>query len=534
MAAVAYLRRLAFAAILLVAVLALRWQYARPGGGGFISDDGIQYMGAASSFADGQCLCINVAHFDEQVAHGRLPVPLTHFPPGYPLLIAAVHRVSGMPVESAALLLAAAGHLISLTLLWILATAVLDASRPIAAGACILLALHSDALFYATATSTEPLFTALVLLTCLGLSLDLKNDLQKPQFAVLAAGSAGFSYWIRYPGLFLVAGTGLYLAWRLWTNRHSRKSLLWTLAAFASMALLTNAVMLRNLLLSGSWRGGFDATNAPHTLSLALKGAVKAIFHIVFGERSAARFDFWTVLFILSSSALVWITFARNRRPPLPGGSSRTFAWLAILTGLYATAILAATMFTAVGAFSRFYLPFYPVALAMAAAFCTTCIPASLTRNAALLGVAVAILATQARSLAIPPGTTGHESVRQALLSGGNPNPLNWILKTTGPDDVLFSVHGQAFHYVTKRPVVSIPDPIYTNRTDDEAGLRRLMERYGSRYLVVFPGMNELQVPEQHKNPFLKGLAAADRPLPAWLRESVRNSEVRILETTGR
>jgi hypothetical protein len=522
----AHIRRLTFAAILLVAAFALRWHYARPGGGGFISDDGIQYMGAASNFAAGQCLCINFAHFDEQVAHGRLPVPLTHFPPGYPLLIAAVTGVSGMPVESAALLLAAAGHLISLALLWILATVVLDASRPIAAGVCLLWALHSDALFYATATSTEPLFTALVLLTCLGLSLDLKNDHQKPQFAVLAAAAAGFSYWIRYPGLFLVAGTGLYLAWRLWMNRRPR-NLLWTLAAFASMTLLTSAVMLRNLLLSGSWRGGFDATHSPHTLSHGIRGAAKAVFHIVFGERSAARFDFWALLFVLASATMAWIAVrGRLDRESIP---RRTFVWLAILAGLYAAAILAATMVTAVGAFSRFYLPFYPVVLAMVAAFCTR-IPASLTRNAALLAIATAIVAIQARSLAIPPGTTGPESVRQALLSG-NPNLLDWIVKTTGPDDVLVSVHGQAVHYVTKRPVVSIPDPIYTNRTDDEAGVRRLMERFGSRYLVVFPGMNELQVPEQHKNPFLKGLAAADKPLPAWLREAVRNSEVRILET---
>lgn len=33
-----------------------------------------------------------LAHFDEQVAQGRMPVPFTHFPLGYPLLIAALSK----------------------------------------------------------------------------------------------------------------------------------------------------------------------------------------------------------------------------------------------------------------------------------------------------------------------------------------------------------------------------------------------------------------------------------------------------------
>ncbi len=89
------MNRFGWLVLLTAEVLSLWWQTR---GIPYLSNDSYQYVDAAVEISSGECICTRLAHFDQQLEPGRFPVALTHFPPGYPLLIAAVSWL-GMPLE---------------------------------------------------------------------------------------------------------------------------------------------------------------------------------------------------------------------------------------------------------------------------------------------------------------------------------------------------------------------------------------------------------------------------------------------------
>src|SRR5437763_1471400 len=112
------MHRFGWAVLLVAGILSLWWR-SRPEMP-FLSEDSFQYLDAASSAASGECVCTRIAHFDEQLAPGHFPVAFTHFPPGYPLLLATGSRL-GVPLEKFGYILSVAGYLLTLWMFWIIA-----------------------------------------------------------------------------------------------------------------------------------------------------------------------------------------------------------------------------------------------------------------------------------------------------------------------------------------------------------------------------------------------------------------------------
>ena len=80
-------RSFAFLLALLILVAYKHWQTAP-----ILSNDSFQYLDAANNLSSKGVLGTSLAIFEEQVNWGRFPVPFTHFPPGYPILMAALGR----------------------------------------------------------------------------------------------------------------------------------------------------------------------------------------------------------------------------------------------------------------------------------------------------------------------------------------------------------------------------------------------------------------------------------------------------------
>lgn len=502
------------AAIAGLAICAVAWMYAHQGGGGLLSDDSYQYMDAGASLAETGCLCTGVAHFDEQVAAGKFPVPLTHFPPGYPLLIAGAYRL-GLPLEFAALLFPALGYLASVGLLWMLAIR-LGATPVMAAGASVLWIFHAAGLATSAVAATESVFIALLL----AVAFAMASAKPSPRTLLACGALAAFAYWMRYAGLFVLPVAGLYLVWRGLKDRRLRWS---ALASLSVMTLLTLTVMVRNTLLSGSWRGGFSGAAGGISPVRAGIDSVKAVYHLVFGDRVVVRLDFWILLFAAGAVYLAWRMLAQREWAAVREGH----AWACILAAVYSGGILAAALQTIASDLSRYYLPLYPLALAVAASV--------LPRNyIALIMIAVSIVCVQSRSLMAPAGTARHRTAEKALLAEGDAR--GWILRHTGPGEVIIAGNGQALRYVLhrQRPVVSLISPEFTGRVDDEAGIHALMDRFQSRYLVLFPGAGAAEAPEQSLNPFISKLirtAESETPTsPVWLTVALRTPQVVIFE----
>ena len=105
-----------------------------------------------------------------------------------------------------------------------------------------------------------------------------------------------------------------------------------------------------------------------------------------------------------------------------------------------------------------------------------------------------------------------------------------WLLSHTAPEEPIFAVQGQAIHYLLQRPVVSVINPSYTTRKDDEPGFRKLMSNFRARYLVLFTSTKMNEAPEQARNRFLSQLASGEAVVPSWLTLSARSPELIIFE----
>ncbi|HEX3877618.1 MAG TPA: glycosyltransferase family 39 protein [Bryobacteraceae bacterium] len=499
--------------------------YAR-GRAPLLSNDAFQYLDATRNFVSGECLCTHMAHFDEQVAVGHLPVPFTHFPAGYPLLIAAVSRLGFSP-ETAGFLIAAASYLLTLWLIWQVALELGAKPWAIALLSLVWMA-NSRALTDASAVGTEAIFTAAIMAIALLMVRDLRKDGASPWLLPPIGLIAGAAYDIRYAALFLLPVAGLYLLWRVWRTPRSRWA---ALSGIAGMLALTAAQMARNVAYTGSWRGGNNSvTRQP--VGTVLSETVKAFFHLVFGDAVAFRGDIWMAVFGIAVVAIALAFFLAWRRHAFAGmGGFMGYAylWLGGMFAVYIAGVMLTIMVTIAADITRYVRPAYPLALALIAPLFSI----ALRRKwiAAAIAMTAAILAIQLRSLTSPIGP-GPERVASNLLNQQvepGVTAAAWLEQHVEPGHVMVAVDGQALHYLLHRDVVTALHPPFTARAVDSEGYHSLMTRFHARYLVLFPSLGEDQLPEQAGTPFLRDLAAGSPP-PVWLTQDERTPAIAIYE----
>jgi hypothetical protein len=492
----------------------------------YLTNDAYQYIDVARSFNAGECVCTHVAHFDEQVATGRMPVEFTHFPPAYPLLMAVLARI-GISFEMAGLAISAAGFLITLWLMWDIG--LMLGAQPWALGILSLLWVgNSHALLDAVRVGTEGLFTAAVVAMGAVIVRDIRSD-GRSVLLPLVGLIAGAAYWIRYAGLFLIPVAALYLLWRWWRTPDAR----WrALAGLVAGAVLTIALMGRNIVYTGSWRGGFGMA-VHRSIRLALVETIKAYYHLIFGDRVVVRLDIWAAVFCLSLTATLFLiarAWRRREWVALPKFAPAALGWIALMLGAYVGGVTLTFLTTIAGDLTRYTRPVYPLALALASLVVSAALRG--WQSVAAIALVGSILVVHSRSLVASPPVPQEEPTREALNLDVQPGVTAgaWLLSHVSPDGVIVAVDGQAVEYLLHRDVVSVIEPQFTSRRLDEAGFRTLMGRFHARYLVLFPGLQPEFVPEQEKIPFLHNLAEGRALPPEWLAPAARNSEVAIYE----
>ena len=204
-----------------------------------IEYDSVFYWSAAENLLGGRGLGrLNGA--------GQL-IPLTHFPPLYPLAMAAVARVSGSTVAGAARLLSAGLFGFNLILLWRLILS-LGAGRWAALGSALVWLVAPSILERHLWAMSEPMYFTWLLcsLNCMSHSVNESGD----RWLVAAAATTGLASLTRYAGISLLA-TGV-IAYLLFEARpflaRARRA-----ALFAALAgVLPIAWQVRNLLAIGT------------------------------------------------------------------------------------------------------------------------------------------------------------------------------------------------------------------------------------------------------------------------------------------
>lgn len=510
-------------AAVLAGVLAL-WLSYSPNGTPYITNDGYQYLDAASNLVSGPCFCTRVALFDEQVAFGRFPIPFTHFAPGYPLLMAAVSR-TGMAAETAGYLLSALGFLAVIWLMQDLALS-LGARGWVAALFSLIWIAHATALLYASSVGTETLFTGMFLGLVALIVRDVRSDgAHSPRMLGIGV-VAGLSYWIRYPGLFLLGSAGIYLIARAWRVPRARRG---ALAGLLAAAVLAGSVQIRNTVDTGSWRGGFTKSGRHSAITVVVE-TLRSLFHLVTGDRVPLRFDIWMLILVLSAALMLFFVIrATMAKPvnPVPG-RFEPLGWALFVGFAYIGGVMLAAMTTIAYDLPRYYFPVYPLLLACTAAAAS--VVAEGRKSLVVVLFVLSVITIEGRNLFVKPGQADWLLTRSMLAEEVQPGTslLEWLRRQVRPDGTILAVEGQAVHYVLRRPVVAVIPAGDTGRQPDEAGFRSVMLQFRSRYLVLFPNAPPERIPDQTSYGFLQSVASGNAP--AWLRLAARTRNAAVYE----
>lgn len=521
------MRKVAWVSFWVLATLAVHFLAAKWIGRALLTNDGYQYLDAAGHLLARNGLATSVAHFDEQVAWGKLPVPLTHFPPGYPIAIAAVAALGLVPLD-AAYILSIAGF-VGTTLLLLHAWRRLGLEPFAAAMLCLVWIGNGYALLFSTVLGPGALFIVCTTGFAVCILLDLQADGRRPWLLLLMGLAIGLSFALRYAGLFFIPSLGMYLAWRAWRTPTAR-SLAFGGAAMA--ALLAIPILVRNTVITGTWRGGHSSGNG-HTVAEVAREFLTAPFHIGLGDNAPISTGLWTALLLATGCFLVWTLAARWKTPPPPVWPAYTLpalVWFAILSGGYVAGIVL-TELTTIAAATHYYLPVYPIVLI--AAGMAFRLATSVRARVALVLCVLPVLAVNALSVVYPRSLSSEREVARLMNGEVEPGvPLRqWLQGRLRPGSVLFSTNGQAVYWVLRQPVVSIIDGGSTSQEWTPAALRDLMAKYRATYLMVFPAADRYAVLEQYNIPLFGQLAAGESP--EWLRIAARTPGVIVYECSG-
>ena len=171
---------------------------------GTVENDAIQALSVARNILRGNGIATDIVYYPRHIQQDRIPAYQTTFPPGHPVLVAAVAAVTGWTVESAALLLCSVSFAVITPLLFVLLR---NASgKPFTSFLLSLLWLSlSEAWISVALLNTDIVFIAFTVLSAMCLYLgeranwDKQNSAQDLMWCVLAGVFAGLAFSVRSP-----------------------------------------------------------------------------------------------------------------------------------------------------------------------------------------------------------------------------------------------------------------------------------------------------------------------------------------------
>jgi len=480
-----------------------------------LANDAYQYLSVAENLAAGRGIVTSLVHFDVERAHGTAPAPLTTFPPGFPIAVAALCKV-GLPPETAALgismlaltlvvgLLASACNAVELDLL---------ESRAV----LFLFAVNAYTLSYAGAVASEALFT-LFLTAAVASVLLAERAENRPTvllFSAVGGVAIGLSYWVRYAGLLAIVGLGAALGVSFLARR-TRRAFEALVVTLAPALVLVAAGFARNIQLTGSWKGG-NTKIVHHPLVSMVKLTIVSFSHLLLGDGESRPARACQGLFLLC----LGFVLVRWRRWPRGPAASRAFV-IASVAALYSALMFYVGSRSVISYGARMFLPVLPFLLLLLA---TVVEPAKDARGRLAVLVGCGAYALSAL-LNAPPARSGHLEVASRLarpMSDGAPLRA-WIDAHVGPQESLLAADGQATGHLLRRPVVSLVGSEYSDETWSEGSIERTMERFGIRYLILYRPATGVEAESSFLSALIEG-----RPDP-HLGLAARNDQTLVFE----
>ena len=205
----------------------------------------INYLNVAEHIQRDHQISTSLVHFDTERSHGRMPAPLTTFPPGFPMMISLTSM--GGDFEGAARFLSCSAYACTAALLaWALMLA--GVTIFIRQAVLLLFAPNAIALTYATSVLSDPLFLLLsTRARFVALMWAEESNASKKAVmvrTVVAMTVAGLAYLVRYAGLFLIVALIGYALVRMFLPG----------SRYRGVSLLAGVIPVA-ISRSGRWRG---------------------------------------------------------------------------------------------------------------------------------------------------------------------------------------------------------------------------------------------------------------------------------------
>jgi hypothetical protein len=493
------------------------------------SNDSYQYLSVAENLRSGNGATTSLVHFDTERATNQIPAPLTMFPPGYSVLVAAVSIV-GVSVPTAALLVAMLSFMaLGPLLFW--GARMLHLRRMTAWGIGIALLANSSTTIYPVNILSESTFTALS--TAAALCAVASRGHERPvPILLMASALAGASYGVRYAGLFIVVALISFLA-AVALRRRDRSSLM-ALATTGVATAVVAAGMLRNHVITSSWKGG-NTKHVVNPVAHLVVSTARSAEQLVLGEHVPFRAGPLQLAFVGGTGLILWLAW-RYREPLRKQPSTLAFLWWYV--AIYTAGLVYAGAFTVVSFVTRMFYPLLPLLLlgcgALLERVWRTAETNFAARDKTVLRVAVAIatvayLGANVRSSLVPQQAAPHARMAAMLAEPARDGESlrAWIERNIAPNAVLVASDAQATGYVLERRVVSLTPSEQTETVWDASTVHALMARADAHYLLLWSRKDSARVPEQEESPFLMSLVRGD--LPSWLELAAENDDVKVL-----
>jgi len=510
------------------------------------ANDCYQYLSMARNIQAGKGIASDLLHYDENQRQGLVPAPETVFPPGYALSITAL-QLLGIEGVTAGVAISLAAFACTLILLLYLGRLLNVGIWPIRI-VLFLMVCNGIAWSLSLRVYSESLFTAMGLL---GLTLLIKADYlpsgSRARLGILAAGAAaaGFSYWVRYAGCFLIATVAITFCVRWLRDRSMARFRDFALVS-AVLAAFVLPLWIRNALLVGSIQGGNALTlnKSFATLGSQFVSCWIQLTTGLTGETAPASLPgrINRILLLLAMTCvllLLGLHVLRNRKLIFRDDRARALGFLASFVVVY---ILGMTYIAKHSVINyddpRMFYPILPVVLLLLASLYPA--PADLPIQVRprlrrmLIGITAVLLVSYcaAQWYAFSLQASGEHVKVQAWLEDSiegesRTNTLTvaqWIETHIPANAVLIATDAQACGFVLNRPCLTARFPKESPPPYDEQ-LHELIKRFGVTYFLLFPdGIGTTELAEV--SPFAAGLVAGQ--CPDWLKLEVFTQHCRV------
>jgi hypothetical protein len=500
-------------------------------------DDSFQYLNVAANIRSGNGIATNLVYFDAERSHGRIPAPLTTFPPGYPALVAMLADLAG-GTETAARGLSAICFAGTAALLAFILIAV---RITVFARTTVMLFFVANAVSadFSTAVLSESMFVFIFTAAIVVLSRAWWGfPCPRGHLPWIIAGLtlAGLSYWIRYAGLFLILAVVLYIGLRhlRLRGRVGASELCATLIPIA----LAGILIARNVLLVGNWKGGNDL-QVSHPLHGVMANFARDQLHLLLGEH-AVKFGVWEGLLLIGLLGLIALLARVLIRGGLEGNTVFPWAhgfWTLPLTCavVYSAGLCYAGLHTVITLGTRMFLPVLPLYLMLFGLMLhwlnsrARFTGGQLWFRAALCALAIGYIGVNARDLKDPQLKSRLDSLSAlfAEQTGDGQRLSDWVNAHIVPAAVIAAQDGQATGYFLHRRTLGLVESEYSAERWECPEIRTQMSRFGARYLVLYrhPDNNSRLLEESR----FAAAAASGQPGCGFVIAS-ENQDVRILE----